>query len=117
MSVYKQEATRGVPMEHIYIPLQVIPEAQNEQDTNVTYTDPLSFLSPSTRRIILGDPGSGKSTLLRFLALAGISEPLQRRYGARPDKRLPIFVTLRRYADELKSRRNLSLIDYILESI
>ena len=84
---------------------------------NVTYTDPLSFLSQGSRRVILGDPGSGKSTLLRFLALAGISEPLQKRYEARPDKRLPILIILRRYADELKSRRNLSLIDYIQESI
>ena len=29
----------------------------------------------------------------------------------------PSFITLRRYADELKSRKNLSLIDYILENV
>jgi len=117
MSVLEQAAAKGVPMEHIYIPLSVIPEVQIEQDTNVTYTNPLSFLSQGSRHVILGDPGSGKSTLLRFLALAGISAPLRKRYDARPDKRLPILITLRRYADELKSRHNLSLIDYIQESI
>ncbi|HEX8652002.1 MAG TPA: NACHT domain-containing protein [Pyrinomonadaceae bacterium] len=117
MSVYKPEATKGVPMEHIYIPLTVMPEASDEQNANVTRTNPLTFLTPGSRRVILGDPGSGKSTLLRFLALAGISQPLQQRYNAEPDERLPIFITLRRYADELKSRANLPLIDYIQEVV
>ncbi len=117
MSVYKQEATRGVPMEHIYIPLTVVPEATDEQDSNVVRIDPIKFLEPMAKRVVLGDPGSGKSTLLRFLALVGTSKPLQKRSKAKPDKRLPILITLRRYADELKNRPNLSLIDYILESI
>jgi hypothetical protein len=117
MNVRKQEATKGVPMEHIYIPLTVIPEAADEQDPNTPRTDPRTLLSQNTRRVILGDPGSGKSTLLRFLTLAGISEPLQQRYNAEPDERLPIFITLRRYADELKTRANLSLIKYIQESV
>ncbi|HEX8264511.1 MAG TPA: NACHT domain-containing protein [Pyrinomonadaceae bacterium] len=117
MSVYKQEATRGVPMEHIYIPLTVVPEAADEADNNITRINPLKFLEPTAKRVILGDPGSGKSTLLRFLALVGTSRPLQRRSDAKPDKRLPILITLRRYADELKSRHNLALIDYIQESI
>ena len=117
MSVYKQEATRGVPMEHIYIPLTAIPDAADERDANVSRIDPLSFLEPGSRHVVLGDPGSGKSTLLRFLALAGLSNSLQERYKAKPDMRLPILITLRRYADELKARKNLALIDYILESI
>jgi energy-coupling factor transporter ATP-binding protein EcfA2 len=117
MSVYKPEATRGIPMEHIYIPLRVLLEAQIEQSIDVYYRNPLSFLSPGSRYVILGDPGSGKSTLLRFLALVGISKPLQKRYNAQPDKRLPIFVTLRRYADELKTRTNLPIMDFIQESI
>ncbi|GHO51453.1 NACHT domain-containing protein [Ktedonospora formicarum] len=117
MSIYKQEATKGIPMEHIYIPLKVIPEALVEQDTHVTYINPLSLLSQGSQHVLLGDPGSGKSTLLRFLALAGISKPLQERYQAPTDNRLPILIVLRRYADELKSRPNLPLIDYIQESI
>ncbi|MEL7409802.1 MAG: hypothetical protein AAFN00_23175, partial [Cyanobacteria bacterium J06558_2] len=116
MSVYKPEATRGVPMEDIYIPLSVVPEAASKED-NVSRKNPLDLIALGRRNIILGDPGSGKSTLLKFLSLAGISKPLQRRYKAKHDKRLPILIILRRYADELKSRRNLSLIDYIQEVV
>ncbi len=116
MSVYKEESTRGVPMESIYIPLSVVPEASSNED-NAFRKDPLSLITLGKRNVILGDPGSGKSTLLKFLSLAGISPPLQRRYQAKSDKRLPILIILRRYADELKSRKNLSLIDYIQEVV
>ena len=117
MSIYKPEATKGVPMENIYIPLSVVPEASIDADSNIRRINPLSFLVPGARSVILGDPGSGKSTLLRFLALCGLSESLQKRYKTKSDDRLPIVITLRRYADELKSRRNLSLIDYLQENI
>jgi len=117
MNVRKQEATKGVPMEHIYIPLSVVPEGVDDQDPAVTRKDPIELISENNRQVILGDPGSGKSTLLKFLTLVGISEPLQQRYGAQPDQRLPIFITLRRYADELKARPNLSLIKHIQEII
>ena len=115
MSVYKPEATKGIPMECIYIPLTVVPAASDEQDSSVRRTNPVEFLTPGARHVILGDPGTGKSTLLRFLALSGISRPLQQRYHAKPHHRLPVLVILRRYADELKSRKNLSLLDYIQE--
>ena len=117
MSVYKHEAAKGVPMEHIYIPLAAVPEAADETNKNVTRIDPLTFLKSGSHNVVLGDPGSGKSTLLRFLALAGFSKSLQKRYKAESDDRLPILITLRRYADELKSQKNKSLIDYIQESI
>jgi len=117
MSVYKQEATGGVPMEEIYIPVSALPNTVDQTDPKAVRVDPLTFLERNARQVILGDPGSGKSTLLRFLALAGQSKPLQRRYKAKKDDRLPILITLRRYADELKSRKNLSLIDYIQEVI
>lgn len=117
MNVREQEAARGVPMEHIYIPLTVIPEGADEQDPNTPRIDPRTLLGQNARCVVLGDPGSGKSTLLRFLALAGISEPLRKRYGVKPDQRLPILIALRRYADELKTRANLSLINYIHESV
>jgi hypothetical protein len=115
MSVYKEEASASVDMDRIYIRLQVVPEGAVESDTKVTRTDPLTLLAPGARHVILGDPGSGKSTLLRFLALAGSQPQLMKQYGAKKDDRLPVLVTLRRYADDLKSRPSLSLRDHILE--
>ena len=126
MSVYKEEAARTVPMENIYIPLSVIPNGADENDLAVSRRNPVEFLAPGTRHVVLGDPGSGKTTLLRFLALFGQSKPLQQRYGStqqgkrlrfESDERLPILVTLRRYADALRAKDNLSLIDYIRENI
>lgn len=104
MSVYKQEATQGVPMEHIYIPLAVVPEGVDEADPNVSPVNSLFLLKPGTHHVVLGDPGSGKSTLLRFLALVGGSEPLQERCKAKPDDRLPILITLRRFAEKTENR-------------
>jgi hypothetical protein len=126
MSVYKQEAARTVPMHDIFIPLAVVPEGTEDDDRAEVRRDPQGLVAGGGRHVILGDPGSGKTTLLRFLALVGRSEPLQRRYRHREqhavfryeeDERLPIVVTLRRYADALKQDDNLSLFDYILVNI
>ncbi|MFN3076676.1 MAG: NACHT domain-containing protein [Alphaproteobacteria bacterium] len=118
MSVRKEEATRGVEMGNIYIPLATIAEvADTTADGQGYRTNPLEYLEAGRRTVILGDPGSGKSTLLRFMALVGHSERLQKRCDGRQDGRLPVLVTLRRYSDELKSNVNLSLIDYIKQSI
>jgi energy-coupling factor transporter ATP-binding protein EcfA2 len=117
MSVYKQSATKGVPMEDIYIPLSIVPAGPESQRTqSATRITPLARMSPGNLSVFLGDPGSGKSTLLKFLALVGRSTALQQRAAASPDDRLPIYVVLRRYADELKSNHNLSLIRYIRDS-
>ena len=122
MSVYKQEAARTVPMEHIYIPLAVVPNDGDDEDPNLARRDPLEFLEPGSHTVVLGDPGSGKTTLLKFLALFGQSAPLQRRtfksekrrrFKFERDDRLTVFITLRRYADALKADDNLSLIEYI----
>lgn len=90
MPIYKEETTRGVPMEDIYIPLTVVPEGADEKTTS-SRINPLSFLGPGARTVILGDPGSGKSTLLKFLALAGLSSSLQTRYNATPDERQTFY--------------------------
>jgi hypothetical protein len=115
MSVYEQEAARGVAIKDIYIPLKVVPETVLSSDEFTNRLDTTILTAIGTRHVVLGDPGSGKSTLLRFLALAGHHKELQQRYNVQPDNRLPIIVTLRKYADELKANPNLSLIDYVIE--
>ncbi|UVL17663.1 NACHT domain-containing protein [Pseudomonas sp. B21-044] len=115
MSVYKDETSRRIPLEDIYIPLSLVPERSGEESEDTPRIDPYSLLKPGAKNVILGDPGSGKSTLIGFLALAGISKALQMRCETSEDPRLTIVVTLRRYADELKNRKNLPILDYIME--
>lgn len=112
MSVYKIEASEGIPMDRIYIPLRVVPEAAPERAEG---SNPLDLLVPGGRHVILGDPGSGKSTLLRFIALAGTQPKLRSRYSTKDDGRLCLYVALRRYGDAIKERPGLSLFDYALE--
>lgn len=57
------------------------------------------------RFIVLGKPGAGKTTFLKYLALAMVH-----RQSVIQQRRLPIFVTLRDWADKKSS-----LIDYIVE--
>ncbi len=116
MSVRKEDATRGLPMENIYIPLDTVAEGTADDDDKAPRINPLEFVRQGQRTVILGDPGSGKSTMLRFLALAGISPNLQKRYSAKEDGRLSIIVTLRRYSDALKSNKQIPLIDYIADT-
>ncbi|MBC3920342.1 NACHT domain-containing protein [Undibacterium sp. CY18W] len=115
MSVYKEETSRRISLEDIYIPLSVVPERSGLEVDETPRLNPTKFLSAGAKTVILGDPGSGKSTLLAFLALVGTSKALQSRCAFSEDNRLTIVITLRRYADELKQRKNLSLQDYILE--
>ncbi|MCC8432100.1 NACHT domain-containing protein [Reyranella aquatilis] len=117
MSVYKEEASRRIPLENIYIPLSVVSERSPEESDDTPRVDPGSFLAPGNKTVLLGDPGSGKSTLLSFLALCGISEALQKRCNTQSDSRLTVVVVLRRYADELKKRRNLPLLDFLVETV
>ncbi len=118
MSVYKEEATKGVPIDRIYIPLRLVNADADVNKPDVPRNDPLNLLERGGKHVVLGDPGSGKSTLLKFLALAGLSTELQERYGSREDKRrLPVVAILRDYADRLKEDKNLPLLDYIQEVV
>ncbi|GJM32108.1 MAG: hypothetical protein DHS20C18_11090 [Saprospiraceae bacterium] len=55
--------------------------------------------------IVLGKPGAGKTTFLRYLALS-----MLKKQSVITKRRLPIFVTLRHWADQQNS-----LLEYIVE--
>lgn len=114
MSVYKQEATRGIPIEDIYIPLSLVSESRSDLDAS--RLGPEVLIATGRRTVILGDPGSGKSTLLRFLALAGDSEKLREKYAFPEHDLLPVLIILRRYTEALRREPHLSLLDYIAQS-
>ncbi len=114
MSVLKEEAAKGLPMERIYMPLEL---ARAGEKSGEDVVNPLELLSPGRRSVILGDPGSGKSTLVKFLALAGIYPNLKRKYRTRTDERLPVVVILREYAERLRENKNLALLDYLHEAV
>lgn len=57
------------------------------------------------RFIVLGKPGAGKTTFLRYIALA-----MLHKQSVIKKRRLPIFVTLRDWAD-----KKMALIDYLAE--
>ncbi len=116
-SVYKPEATRGVPMEDIYIPVSTVSMQDAGIQGGYQKTNPLDLLSRGGRHVVLGDPGSGKSTLLKFLSLSGRSKSLQKRYGGVSDNRIPVIFILRKYADSLKIEPDLSLIDFAVKSL
>src|SRR5438270_659287 len=61
MSIRTDEATRGVPLESIYIPLQLVAESASNEDESAARTDPLTLMASGQRHMILGDPGTGKS--------------------------------------------------------
>ncbi len=55
---------------------------------------------------VLGKPGSGKSTFLQYLAI-------QCNQGKFAAKQIPIFITLRDFADESREAGEFSLLNYI----
>jgi hypothetical protein len=124
MSVYKESATRAVPIEKIYIPLHTVPSSESD-DLTASRSSPVNFLTRNSKVVVLGHPGTGKTTLIKFLALLGQSENLWKRSQQRTrpkqpychDTRLPVIVTLRRYADALKRREDLSLLEHIRSAI
>lgn len=65
----------------------------------------IDVLNKQQKFIVLGKPGAGKTTYLKYLALMMFDKDSKIK-----QRRLPVFVTLREWADEKKS-----LMDFIIE--
>jgi len=67
--------------------------------------DGIDALNKLNKFIVLGKPGAGKTTYLKYLTLMMFDQEIEIK-----QRRLPIFVTLREWADKQKS-----LMDFIIE--
>jgi predicted NACHT family NTPase len=116
-----------VGIEDIYIDINILKEIASQQMSSLTDLQSLPYsqvdrfglgeisqkqiagmeaaLSHSKLRV-LGKPGSGKTTFLQYLAI-------QCNQGNFAANRVPIFITLRDFADEYKEIDNYSLLKYI----
>ncbi len=68
----------------------------------------ITIVNKYSRLRVLGKPGSGKTTFLQYLAV-------ECNLGRFSGNRVPIFVSLRDFADECKGSGELSLLNYIKE--
>ncbi|MFP5269214.1 NACHT domain-containing protein [Coleofasciculus sp.] len=114
------DMSQPIPLNKIYIDVHVLETIQSRRRLEVAdlgITENYSSLNKNpeerilglqaiekySRLIILGKPASGKTTFLKYLALQGDS-------GIFPDKKLPIFISLK---DFVSTERNLNLQNYI----
>lgn len=67
--------------------------------------DGVAVVDSVKRLVVLGKPGAGKSTFLKWIALSSASGQLK-------DSKLPIFVSLRLWADS-----GSSLLDYLVDEV
>lgn len=67
--------------------------------------DAEAIINKLSKFIVLGKPGAGKTTFLRYITLAILSER-----SVIKKRRLPIFITLREWAD-----KHCELMDYIVD--
>ncbi|MBN1935798.1 MAG: SUMF1/EgtB/PvdO family nonheme iron enzyme [Anaerolineae bacterium] len=89
-----------VELEHIYVSLST--RTPDDIWTQTTHPPQSAgeVMKQHQRLAILGGPGTGKSTLLAFLTLTYARGQAQARLGLK-EKRLPIYVPLRRLKDVL----------------
>lgn len=111
--------TRSLPLDRTWVELSII-EAdelfslrQNRplrRDEMAWRTEPTAWVLEriSGPTIVLGDPGAGKTTLMRWIARRLVTASTGRAF-------MPLFVSLRRYADVLQANRTCSLVEHFTQ--
>ncbi|MCW5316198.1 NACHT domain-containing protein [Nostoc sp. KVJ3] len=121
------DISRPIAIDDIYIDLNILEEIASLQSLDITELqklDPKEFNRfglgevdqkqiPGTQAVekysklrVLGKPGVGKTTFLQYLAI-------QCNQGAFAANLVPIFITLRNFAEESKATNEFSLLKYI----
>ncbi|MBD2515511.1 NACHT domain-containing NTPase [Nostoc sp. FACHB-973] len=121
------DISRPVAIDDIYIDVNILEEIASQQYLEITELqnlDPKEFdrfglgeanqnQIPGTQAVethsklrVLGKPGVGKTTFLQHLAI-------QCNQGAFAGNQVPIFITLRNFAQEFKITNEFSLLNYI----
>ena len=120
------DVSQPLPLEAVYTSLNILSRLTNQQwlevsDLQASYSpqDRLSFaqtlqqttpaiaaVTQQIRLVILGKPGTGKTTFLKHLALQCYQE-------SQPLDYLPIFISLRKFANYCRENNDFSLLNYI----
>ena len=96
------------------VELQELREGNSESRGQITNRQLMGLpeILSEKRFVIQGDLGTGKSTMIQYIALALAIENYEN-LGQTVQGKIPIYIELAGYAEELKNQTDLSLEDYI----
>ena len=96
------------------VELQELREGNSESRGQITNRQLMGLpeILSEKRFVIQGDLGTGKSTMIQYIALALAIENYEN-LGQTVQGKIPIYIELADYAEELKNQTDLSLEDYI----